>query len=117
MKGKSHEATVQVKVFPKSSRNQVMEREGGWLKIRVTAPPLEDKANKALIALLSKKLKLPKRNVEIISGARSKFKIIRIQGEAVIVRVDQKNKGIGVGFIKNFSHFEPVKLPDAVGQS
>ena len=42
---------------------------------------------------------------------------IRLQGEAVIKRIDQRNKGIGVEFIRKFKNFEPVPLADAVGQS
>ena len=44
-------------------------------------------------------------------------KTIRLQGEAVVTRVDQKNKGIGVKFTKKFRNFEPVPLDDAVGQT
>ena len=44
-------------------------------------------------------------------------KNIRLQGGAVITRVDQKNKGIGVAFTRRFKQFEPVPLPDVVGQS
>ncbi len=44
-------------------------------------------------------------------------KTIRLQGEAVITRVDQKNKGIGVQFTRKFRNFEPVPLADAVGQT
>jgi c-di-GMP-binding flagellar brake protein YcgR len=44
-------------------------------------------------------------------------KTIRLQGEAVVTRVDQKNKGIGVEFKKKFRNFEPVPLANAVGQS
>ena len=44
-------------------------------------------------------------------------KNIRLQGRAVITRVDQKNKGIGVEFTRSFKQFEPVPLSDAVGQS
>ena len=44
-------------------------------------------------------------------------KNIRLQGGAVITRVDQKNEGIGVEFIKHFKQFEPVSLSDVVGQS
>ena len=43
-------------------------------------------------------------------------KTIRLMGEAVIKRIDQKNKGIGVEFTKKFRNFEPVPLADAVGQ-
>ena len=43
-------------------------------------------------------------------------KTIRLQGGATITRVDQKNKGIGVKFTRNFRQFEPVILDNAVGQ-
>jgi hypothetical protein len=43
--------------------------------------------------------------------------VVGLQGEAVIARVDQENKGIGVKFIRNFKQFTPISLPDAVGQS
>jgi c-di-GMP-binding flagellar brake protein YcgR len=44
-------------------------------------------------------------------------KNIRLQGGAVITRIDQKNKGIGVAFTRHFKQFEPVPLSDVVGQS
>jgi hypothetical protein len=44
-------------------------------------------------------------------------KTIRLEGEAVITRVDQKNKGIGVEFTRKFRNFKPVPLADAVGQT
>ena len=44
-------------------------------------------------------------------------KTILLRGEAVIKRIDQKNKGIGVEFTKKFRNFEPVPLDNAVGQS
>jgi hypothetical protein len=44
-------------------------------------------------------------------------KNIRLQGGAVITRIDEKNKGIGVAFTKHFKQFEPVPLSDVVGQS
>ena len=44
-------------------------------------------------------------------------KTIKLQGAAVITRVDQKNKGIGVEFTRKFRNFEPVPLADVVGQT
>ena len=44
-------------------------------------------------------------------------KNIRLQGGAVITRIDQQNEGIGVAFKKHFKQFEPVPLSDVVGQS
>ncbi|MCP4681911.1 MAG: DUF167 domain-containing protein [Desulfobacterales bacterium] len=71
---------IQVKVLPRSSGNQIIAKENGVLKIKVSAPAVEGKANKALQTLLSRKLGIAKRNVEIISGGRSRTKSIRITG-------------------------------------
>ncbi|UCF82827.1 MAG: YggU family protein [Desulfobacteraceae bacterium] len=71
---------IQVKVVPRSSRNMIISEEKGVFKIKLTAPPVEGKANTALKQLLSKRLGVPKGNVEIISGERSRVKSIRIHG-------------------------------------
>jgi len=71
---------IRVKLLPRSSRNEIIGRENDVLKVKVTAPPVEGKANKALEQLLAKRLNLPKRNIEIISGERSRVKSIRIHG-------------------------------------
>ncbi len=71
---------IKVKVLPRSSRNQITGREDDIFKIKLTAPPVEGKANKALKELLAKRLGLPKRNIEIVSGERSRTKSIRIYG-------------------------------------
>ncbi|MBW1817145.1 MAG: YggU family protein [Deltaproteobacteria bacterium] len=70
---------IQVKVMPRSSREQVVV-EDGLYKVKLTAPPLEGKANKALVRLLSKKLRVPKGAVRIVSGETSRRKRIRIDG-------------------------------------
>lgn len=51
------------------------------LKARVTAVPEKGKANKALIALLSKSLKVPKSTITVVSGETSRRKILRIEGD------------------------------------
>ena len=71
---------IKVKLLPKSSRNQIVGGEGDLLKVKVVAPPIEGKANKALVALLARKLRVPKGAIEIISGKSSKLKSIRING-------------------------------------
>ena len=71
---------IRVKLLPKSSRNQVVGREGDLFKVKVVAPPVEGKANKALVALLAAKLRVPKGAIEIISGKSSRLKSIRIDG-------------------------------------
>lgn len=51
------------------------------LKARVTAVPEKGKANKALIVLLSKSLKVPKSTITVVSGETSRQKILRIEGD------------------------------------
>jgi uncharacterized protein (TIGR00251 family) len=71
-------ADIRVKVVPRSSRNQLAGREENVYRIKVTSPPVEGKANKALIAFLAEKLDIPKRKIELLSGQRSRTKTIRI---------------------------------------
>jgi len=71
---------IQVKVLPRSSRNMIVGNEEGVIKIKLTAPPFEGKANKALKEFLAKRLGLPKKNIEIISGTKSRLKSVRIEG-------------------------------------
>jgi len=71
---------VTVKVLPRSSRNEIIGKQEGCYKIKLTSPPVEGKANKALLELLSKKLRIPKSRLEIISGKGSRLKSIRILG-------------------------------------
>ena len=73
-------AVISVKVFPRSSRNEIIGKEAGIFKVRVTAPPVEGMANKALKHLFAKRLGVPKRNIEIISGEQSRLKMVQIQG-------------------------------------
>jgi len=71
---------IKIKVLPRSSGNRIISREGDVFKVKVTSPPVEGMANKALIKLLAKRLGLPKGNIEIIAGKRSRLKSIRIHG-------------------------------------
>jgi len=51
------------------------------LKVSVTAPPLEDRANDALLQLLAKEWGLPRRDLALVGGRKSRNKIVRIAGE------------------------------------
>jgi len=74
------QTTLDIRVLPRSSRNEIVEKQGNIYRIKLTAPAIEGKANKALITLLSKRLGLPKTKIQIISGERSRTKSIRIHG-------------------------------------
>lgn len=71
---------IEAKIVPKSSRNEIISLEGGTIKIKVTAAPVDGMANRAVIELISKGLKIPKKDIEIISGDKSKNKRIRVHG-------------------------------------
>ena len=73
---------MEAKVIPKSSRNEISTLDGGIIKIRITAPPVDGMANRAVIELISKELKIPKKDIVILSGDKSKNKKIRVHGIA-----------------------------------
>ena len=72
---------LNIKVIPSSSKDGV----AGWLedtlKVKVKAPPEKGKANKAVIKVLQKVLRLPKGSIEIKSGSSSSRKVIEISVE------------------------------------
>ena len=74
------QAEIKVRVLPKSSRTQIIGIEGDTYKVKLTAPPVEGEANKALIELLARRLRIGKGRVEIISGGRTRLKTVRIYG-------------------------------------
>jgi uncharacterized protein (TIGR00251 family) len=67
-----------VRLQPRASKNEIVGLQGTSLKVRVTAPPVEGMANDALVELLSKALKISRRNVCIVSGNSSRTKVIEI---------------------------------------
>ena len=73
-----------IKIIPNSSKNDIII-DNDNIKIKVTAQPIENKANIALIDLLSKKLKIPKTKIEIIKGLTSKEK-------KILLKVSDENK-------------------------
>lgn len=77
---------LSVRLTPNGGRDAVNGTETGadgdvYLKVRVTAVPEDGKANKALIAFISKALHLPKSTVAILSGHTARKKILRIEGD------------------------------------
>ena len=71
---------IKVRVLPRSSRTEIIGFEDGTYKVKLTAPPVEGKANKALIELLAERLGVGKGRLEIVSGSRSRMKTVRIDG-------------------------------------
>ncbi len=73
---------MSIRIQPRASRNEIVQREGGGLKIRLTAPPVDGAANEALIRFLADTLSVPKSQVELVSGHTSREKVVRISGVA-----------------------------------
>ena len=72
--------TFAVQVVPRSRKNEVVGLQGDALKVRVTAPPVDGAANKALCQFLAKALGVPKGRVEIVAGASSRHKVVAVTG-------------------------------------
>ncbi|MWD26840.1 DUF167 domain-containing protein [Aquicoccus sp. SCR17] len=70
-------AEIAVRVTPRASRNAV-EAEGGTIRVRVTAPPEDGKANVAVQKLLAKALGLPKSRLVLVRGATARDKVFRV---------------------------------------
>lgn len=80
------EHILTVKLTPKASKNAIqgwaMDANGArYLKVSVTAVPEKGKANEALINLLSKEWKLPKKALSLLQGETDRLKQIRIDGK------------------------------------
>jgi uncharacterized protein (TIGR00251 family) len=76
---------VRIRVTPKSSRDTIEgiepTSEGAAVKARVRAVPADGAANTALAALFAKWLGVPKANVELVSGGKSRIKSLAVRGE------------------------------------
>jgi uncharacterized protein (TIGR00251 family) len=69
-----------VRVQPRASRDEIVGEYQDGLKIRLTAPPVDDRANEALRKLLASRLKLPLAAVRIAAGERSRNKRVEVNG-------------------------------------
>ncbi len=69
-----------VRVHPQASRDAIEGEWQGALKVRLTAPPVDDKANDALRRLLAEGLEIPIAAVRILSGQHSRTKRVEVRG-------------------------------------
>jgi len=73
-------ATFAVKVHPRAKKNAIGGRVGDALKVSLTAPPVDGKANEACIDFFAKLLNVPRSSVTIAAGQTSRNKVIRVAG-------------------------------------
>ncbi|MFL6629262.1 MAG: DUF167 domain-containing protein [Vitreoscilla sp.] len=69
---------LQLSVMPNAKRTEVDGLHDGALRVRLAAPPIEGRANEALVAWLAKSLGIPKRDVELLRGESSRRKQVAI---------------------------------------
>jgi uncharacterized protein len=75
---------IDITVSPKSSRSRITIDDQNQIKVYLNAPPVDGKANAELLNLFSKRLKIPKSNMEIISGEKGKKKRLAVYGLSII---------------------------------
>jgi uncharacterized protein len=73
-------ATFAVRVHPRAKKNAVAGLIGDALKLSLTAPPVEGRANDACIAFLAELLKVPRSSITIAAGASGRNKVVRVAG-------------------------------------
>ena len=83
------EATLDIRVIPRSPRTSVDGMRGAAILVRLAAPPVDGAANDALIAFLSAALGIPRRQITIVSGERSRDKRVRIAGIGTEAAISQ----------------------------
>jgi len=71
---------LKIHLLPRASRDEICGLHGNALRVKVTAPPFEGKANKALQRFLAEILHLAPSQIEIKAGQRSRDKTLRISG-------------------------------------
>ena len=73
-------ATFEVRVHPRAKKSAITGKLGDALKLSLTSPPIDGKANEACTEFFAKLLKVPRSSVTIASGQRSRQKVIRVSG-------------------------------------
>lgn len=73
-------AILRLRVVPNARRSEVVGMHGDAIKVKIQAPAVEGKANEALRDFLADRLQVPARAVEIISGGKSRDKMVAVEG-------------------------------------
>ncbi len=74
--------TLQLRIHPGARKNAITGIHNAALKISLTTPPTDGRANEALIAFLADQLRIPKSRIALITGTTSRSKTLRITGKS-----------------------------------
>lgn len=76
----SRAVQIKIRVIPRAKRDEIAERRGDAVVVRLQAPPVEGAANKALVKFLARNLGVHGADISIVSGDKSRDKVVRIEG-------------------------------------
>lgn len=100
MKDEKEGVAFPVFVLPKSSKNMISGLHNGAIKLKLTAPPVDNAANKLCVAFLAKSLKVSKSSIEILSGhtGRNKQLLVKCPGkmDVALEKAEIKAKILGL---------------------
>jgi uncharacterized protein len=71
---------IAIRLQPGASREEIAGERDGLLLVRVTAPPVDGRANAALCRLIAKRARVGVRSVSIVRGAGAREKLVRVEG-------------------------------------
>jgi uncharacterized protein (TIGR00251 family) len=74
------DTTLTIRLQPRAKRTAIVDERDGVLRVSVTAAPVDGQANAALCALIAKRVGVARGRVSIVRGARSREKVVRIEG-------------------------------------
>ena len=74
----SQTTTLSVRVIPRAKRNAVTKMKDGSIKVYVTAPPEDGRANEAVVETIAEWLGVKRRQVTIVSGATNRNKVVQV---------------------------------------
>jgi hypothetical protein len=75
--------TLALHVQPGAKRSEIAGLHGGALKIRLAAPPIDGRANDALLGFLADVFEVPQRNVQLRQGGQSRHKTVQVTGSRI----------------------------------
>jgi uncharacterized protein len=75
-------ALVRVRLQPRAKRDEIAGERAGALLVRVSAPPVEGRANAALCRLLAEATGVPPSSAEVVRGASAREKVVRLEAVA-----------------------------------
>lgn len=79
-KESANQVLLYVRIQPRASKNEIVHLENGGIKIRLTAPPVDNAANEALVKFLADVLSLAKSQIAIVSGHTAREKAVMVRG-------------------------------------